>query len=398
MTPPFPANRSAEEFARVIDGPARTDVADRYSDLVRTVTLLRTHPQPVPRPEFAADLRTRLMAAADVALLPTSPAPRRVARSLGWRERYIGAAAASLVLVGSATGIAVAAQGALPGDTLYPVKRGIEHVEVKMSTNDSARGQELLNQANTRLAEVRALVANPDNAQSATLIKQTLDSFTASADQGSGLLFTTFQGQGNDHDIAAVRTFTSKNMATLASLASVSPTTATDALANAGATLEDIDQQARVLCIACSDAAPVSLPQTLFSLTSLQSLQSLVTLPTARADKAAELAAAAEKAASTMPTTPPGQSATLPASQTGQPAAQPTPGSTLPTPDPLRIRVSQHPVKDLVDGISSALPGPLGTTASGVTSPLTDTVKGLGQDLSGVLGGLLTPPTDTPTQ
>ncbi|WP_310961424.1 DUF5667 domain-containing protein [Nocardioides terrisoli] len=401
MSPQFAARRAAEEFASVIDGPTRSDVADRYADLVGTVMLLREHPQPLPRPEFVTDLRERLMDAADLLpaqptrLRPSAPARRRPA---GWRQRHLGAAAAALVLVGGTAGMAAAAQSALPGQALYPVKRGIEQVEVQMSGNDAARGRQLLVQAGTRLEEVRSLVAEPSEAHATPqLVDQTLAAFTASADQGSDLLFRSYQSGGENDDIAAVRDFTAGHMSALRQLAAHAPSQSSPAFRRAGSAVADIDQQARTLCGACSDRAPVSLPRVLDDMVSARSLTALVTVPTARADQAARAgsraraeARAAQEAASrsagtgatthTPSLSSPGATSTAPPAAGASTPQVGTLGAALPKP-------SKHPVTDLVKGLTSGVPlaNGLGDTLNGVTAPLDDTLNGVGDAVKGLL-------------
>ena len=71
MTPVFAARRRAEKFAALVEG-ASTGRADdaRYSDLLELVAAMRETPAAEARPEFVADLRARLMAEADTALVP----------------------------------------------------------------------------------------------------------------------------------------------------------------------------------------------------------------------------------------------------------------------------------------------------------------------------------------
>ena len=70
MTPLFPARRAAEEFDEALAGTAGPEVADRHADLLRTAEQLRNHAPPQPRPEFVADLRQRLLTAAEDELAP----------------------------------------------------------------------------------------------------------------------------------------------------------------------------------------------------------------------------------------------------------------------------------------------------------------------------------------
>lgn len=80
-----------------------------------------------------------------------------------WRRRLaIGGAAVGLTGA-SLGGVAVASSNALPGDTLYRVKRDLENFHVGMTDSDAERGRVFLDMASTRLREARALTERHDN-------------------------------------------------------------------------------------------------------------------------------------------------------------------------------------------------------------------------------------------
>ena len=191
MTSLISARRAAEDFARVVDG-TQQDVADRYADLTATVDLLRRQESPAARPEFVADLRTQLMSAADTLLVPVDDRESGfdtgtvVPLRPGRHPRRLAVAAAAFVVVGGTAGVAAAAEGSLPGDPLYPIKRGIESAQVSLNTSDAAKGRDLIGQANTRLDEVDGLVGAGD---STSQISHTLASFKRSESDGADLLF-----------------------------------------------------------------------------------------------------------------------------------------------------------------------------------------------------------------
>src|SRR4051794_18849132 len=276
MTSLTSARRAAEEFARVVDG-TQADVADRYADLTECVDLLRTHDVPAPRPEFVADLRTRLMAAADTLLVPAEPTVAPVIPLTSRRrERRLATLAAAVVIVGGSAGVAAAAENALPGDPLYPVKRGIESAQVSLNSSDAAKGHDLINQAGTRLDEIDGLIGQGD---STAQITDTLASYQRTAADGADLLFLAYQRGGSPDDLAGLRDELASQHAQLADLADQAPPTAQPDFAAASALLAGLDQQARVLCNCgpgSSDLATVS---------SAPALQSLLSRP-------AELAAA----------------------------------------------------------------------------------------------------------
>ena len=143
MTAPFSARRRADEFEALLSRDPTTASSgtgtDRYADLLEVVADLRAVPPATARPEFVASLRDRLMAEADTALVRQPPAPSRLAMpaSSRTRQRRIGALLGGAALEGSAATMAVAAQTALPGESLYGVKRGIESAQVRLAPDDA---------------------------------------------------------------------------------------------------------------------------------------------------------------------------------------------------------------------------------------------------------------------
>ncbi|MFI5572149.1 DUF5667 domain-containing protein [Streptomyces sp. NPDC051740] len=62
------------------------------------------------------------------------------------------------VAAGALGGVAVASSDALPGDSLYGVKRGIEDVKLGLADGNDERGRVYLDHASTRLGEARRLM------------------------------------------------------------------------------------------------------------------------------------------------------------------------------------------------------------------------------------------------
>lgn len=257
MTPLFPARRSAEEFATAVDGDASgpTGRSREVVDLLGVVSVLRTQAPVAPREEFTRDLRDRLMAEAESLLTPANAALTLPTRTRGTRERRIAVAASVAVLVGGTATMATAAQSALPGETLYPVKRGIELADAGLSLSPGGKGRDLLDQANDRLTEVEGLLAS-DSFQSEPRVPGTLAEFRGAADEGSTLLFESFRETRDPDDIVAVRTFAADGIEKLGALAGSVPPEAEEEVTAAALALRDIDAEASELCATCGDNLP----------------------------------------------------------------------------------------------------------------------------------------------
>jgi len=369
MTSLTSARRAAEDFARVVDG-TQADVVDRYADLTACVDLLRHHDAPAPRADFVADLRTRLMAAADTLLVPAEPTLAPViplTQPTRRRERRLATLAAAVVIVGGSAGVAAAAESSLPGDPLYPIKRGIESAQVSLNSSDAAKGHDLISQAGTRLDEIDGLIGHGDSTDQIT---HTLTSYQRTAADGADLLFLAYQRGGDPQDLANLREALGRQSAQLSKLADQAPPTAQPGFAAATAMLAGLDQQARVLCSCGPDAGSADLGNA----SSAPALTSLLTRPAQDAAAALldsqnkALAAKAGEVASTTPKTPP-------------------PAATTPT--------GTSTTRDATSGVK--LPGlPTPTTAvKGTVTTVTDGVKGLLDSVTTSTGGILSPVTNT---
>jgi hypothetical protein len=272
MSPLFATRRRAEEFDAVVarattprhHGEKVSD--DRYDDLLALVGALRDVPQPQARPEFVAELRARLVA--EAATMPAlglsdedrlrlrTPDPARVRNP---RERRARIAVAGLALVGATATLSVVAQSALPGDLLYPLKRGIESAEAGIRVSEQGKGTTLLASASTRLDEVSQLDAEDHPAE----IADTLDDFTAQATEASDLLLSSYAEKGDDATVVDLRSFTAESMTSLADLDGQLPGSAQDEWVHAVTTLMRIDDEARLACPTCAGTDLVAIAPTL---------------------------------------------------------------------------------------------------------------------------------------
>jgi hypothetical protein len=380
MTSMFSARKRAEEFAVVVDGatPSRPELAE----LAGVVTTLRGFEAPAPRAEFAADLRARLMAEAATTLSPSAATLVLPARPRGKRERRLVAAASAVVFIGGTASMAAAAQSALPGEVLYPIKRGIEQAQTGLSTSQAGKGRDLLSQANDRLTEVRGLLTDGSPSQRPQ-VPQTLADYTEQARQGASLMLSSFQDTQDPATITAVREFSAHGITALKALAGTAPADAQDDLATAAATLSDIDQQARDLCADCAAGLPDLQVPSMF-LASAEVQRALSSVDATRLDNSHPVVVDKRAVKSPVPgvkSTAPAQAGPLARATPTAPAApesSPTPSTGLPVPqlpgvDEQATKRSTdlgRTVDSTVTGITNGLGGVAETLLPDLTSPL----------------------------
>ncbi|MEU6799865.1 DUF5667 domain-containing protein [Streptomyces neyagawaensis] len=192
------AHRRANAFAQALEelsdqgtaaeqpeGSAPAPAAEQ-TDQGRLLTLatgLDELPKPVLDPEVKVVQRAQLVAAMEAMLRDGTLAGREAKDSsvpeqrsgkargahrasplgkLRPRSRLTKGLAAGGLSVGVAAGafggVAAASSDALPGDSLYGLKRGIEDVKLTLADDTDDRGRLYLDQASTRLSEARRLM------------------------------------------------------------------------------------------------------------------------------------------------------------------------------------------------------------------------------------------------
>jgi hypothetical protein len=270
------ARARAEAFAHAVDhGPRHSSRPSDDPDLLDAVELvgrLRTAGAVAPRPEFSAELRHRLMeqAAARAATTPTvvrsTPdssddppggedvdATVTVIRPRHGRRIRLVASTAALVLLGGGIGSAAAAQQAMPGETLYGVKRSIENVSTNVSVGDDSRGRRDLEHAMTRLNEVQQLA---ENGGSVGTISATLDDFSAQAKKGVSRMVAAYQQDGDKSSITYITTFITDARQALGELAPKLPPESLKSGVEALATIEQLARNTTVACPKCDAPEP----------------------------------------------------------------------------------------------------------------------------------------------
>ncbi|WP_427888376.1 DUF5667 domain-containing protein [Kribbella sp. GL6] len=245
-------------------------------EAVELVGRLRTAGAVAPRPEFSAELRHRLMeqaaarAATTATQLTVHTAPddsddppgsedvgasvTDIRRRQGRKLRLV-ASTAALVLLGGGIGSAAAAQQAMPGDTLYGMKRSIENVATNVGVGDDSRGRRDLEHAMTRLSEVRELT---DNGGSAGTINATLDDFSAQARKGVSRLLASYQQNSDKSSISAITSFITGARQALVGATPNLPPESLKSGVEALATIEQLAQLTTAACPKCDAPLPAA--------------------------------------------------------------------------------------------------------------------------------------------
>lgn len=232
------AHRRANAFAQALEeqsdrdtvaeqteGPARPDPATaEQTERGRLLALaggLGALPKPQLDPDVKVVQRAQLVAAMEAMLregtageaADASVPGQRAHRARGGhrasplgklrpRSRLAKGLAAGGLSVGVAAGafggVAAASSSALPGDSLYGLKRGIEDFKLNyMSDGDSERGQRYLDQASTRLGEARRLMERGRGGhldhESIGEIRRTLSGMRHDVSEGHRLLHAAYE-------------------------------------------------------------------------------------------------------------------------------------------------------------------------------------------------------------
>ncbi len=279
MSPVFAARRRVEEFQALVEGTSTGRGSDaRLNEFLEIVDTLRAEPSVAARPEFVADLREQLLdeARTQARLGKGHEAAARltVVRSTGTRrrERRLAAAVGGLALVGATAGMSVAAQDAIPGDPLYPLKRAIENAATGVQPDEDAKAKVLLENASGRLDEVDQLSRESDDADT---ISATLQTFTDQASEASELLLSDYAENGKEDSVEELRVFTADSLDALTALETLIPEDSRASLIQAAQTLTQIDQEALIACPACGPGIVAEIPD--FTSMALNSLLGPVT-------------------------------------------------------------------------------------------------------------------------
>ena len=171
-------------------------------------------------------------------------------RTRSTRERRLAIAVGGFAVVSATTSMAMAAQSALPGDTLYPLKRVLENVSTTIQVDQDERASSLLAHATGRLEEAEALTRS-DHADDSLAVSETLNTFIEQASAASDLVLASYETGGRTTSVEQLRVFTTDSMSLLRDLERAVPESARPALIEAAQVVTRIDASAAALCPEC---------------------------------------------------------------------------------------------------------------------------------------------------
>ncbi|MER5746210.1 DUF5667 domain-containing protein [Streptomyces sp. NPDC002225] len=269
------AHRRANAFAQALEeqslhGAAAGQPEDPagpadHGPLLALANGLGEVPRPELDPEVKVAQRAQLVAAMEAmfseggaSVGPTVPEQRAKGahrasplRKLRPRSRWTKGLAAGGLTVGVAAGafggVAAASSDALPGDSLYGLKRGMEDIHLGLASGDTDRGEVYLDQASTRLSEARRLL---ERARSGALdheqlgeVRRTLNGMSHDASEGHRLLRSAYQRNGAIGPIQTLDSFSRSHRETWSSLRDRLPLQLTDVGDQVSSVFDAIDEE-----------------------------------------------------------------------------------------------------------------------------------------------------------
>ncbi|MEU4797976.1 DUF5667 domain-containing protein [Streptomyces sp. NPDC023327] len=225
-------------------------------------------PKPALDPEVKVVQRAQLVAAMEAMLLEgtaSAAVPEQRSRKgahragplhkLRPRSRLSKGLAAGGLTVGVAAGafggVAAASSDALPGDSLYGLKRGMEDLKLGMADGDTDRGELYLDQASTRLNEARRLM---ERGRSGTLdheslgeIRRALSGMRHDASEGHRLLLEAYERDGSLGPLQALSAFSRSHRESWSDLQNRLPVQLGDVGAQVDSVFDAMDEEVEPL-------------------------------------------------------------------------------------------------------------------------------------------------------
>ncbi|MEU6505149.1 DUF5667 domain-containing protein [Streptomyces sp. NPDC046942] len=261
---------TAAERSAPAESPPATEEQSEQGELLALAAGLGALPKPQLDPEVKVVQRAQLVAAMEAMLqegtgaADASVPEQRAARSRGAhrasalgklrpRSRLTKGLAAGGLSVGVAAGafggVAAASSDALPGDSLYGLKRGIEDFKLNYLTDgDNARGQTYLDQASTRLSEARRLLERGRGGhldhESIGEIRRTLSGMQSDVTEGHRLLHEAYEADPDSlGPIQALSTFSRSHREAWSVLSDRLPVQLGDVKQQVSSVFDAIDQE-----------------------------------------------------------------------------------------------------------------------------------------------------------
>ncbi|MEV0324522.1 DUF5667 domain-containing protein [Streptomyces sp. NPDC050658] len=266
-----PAAEQTEDS--VAPDPARSEQAapDRMLTLA---TGLGELPKPELDPEVKVVQRAQLVAAMEAMFLegtaagggttgtsvPEQRSRKGAHRATGLRKLKPrsrlskGIAAGGLtvgVAAGAFSGVAAASSDALPGDSLYGLKRGMEDLKLGMADGDSDKGEIYLDHASTRLNEARRLMERGRTGdldhESLGEVRRALSGMQHDAAEGHRLLHEAYERDGSLGPIQALSAFSESHRGSWSDLRSRLPVQLGDVGEQVNSVFDAMDEEVEPL-------------------------------------------------------------------------------------------------------------------------------------------------------
>ncbi|MGW3917379.1 DUF5667 domain-containing protein [Streptomyces sp. NPDC005070] len=151
------------------------------------------------------------------------------------------------VAAGAFGGVAAASSDALPGDSLYGLKRGMEDIRLGLADGDSDRGELYLDQASNRLSEARRLMERGRSGhldhESLGEIRRALSGMQHDASEGHRLLHEAYERNGSLGPIQTLSAFSQSHREAWGALRDRLPVQLGDVSDQVSSVFEAIDEE-----------------------------------------------------------------------------------------------------------------------------------------------------------
>lgn len=266
-----PAAEQSEGSVTPDPVPSEQTAPDRMLTLA---TELGELPKPELDPEVKVVQRAQLVAAMEAMLLegtaagggtigtsvPEQRSRKGAHRATGLRKLKPrsrlskGIAAGGLtvgVAAGAFSGVAAASSDALPGDSLYGLKRGMEDFKLGLADGDSDKGGIYLDHASTRLNEARRLMERGRSGdldhESLGEVRRALSGMRHDATEGHRLLHEAYERDGSLGPIQTLSAFAESHRRSWSDLQSRLPVQLGDVGEQVSSVFDAMDQEVEPL-------------------------------------------------------------------------------------------------------------------------------------------------------